>query len=92
MSDEYFGRTLADGRNQIGASAIQQDLADEWMSRWGRVGRQALQLMQQFGPDEIYFRVIGTDKAQPLKASREDIRASSTWASASTCRCSTRNT
>lgn len=74
LSDQYFGRVLADGRNQQGATALQQNLADQWMAGWGRIGTQALQLLQQYGPDEIYYRVIGTDKAQPLTASREEIQ------------------
>jgi hypothetical protein len=73
-SDEYFGRVLADGRNQIGAAAIQQNLADKWMAGWGKIGSQSLQLMQQFGPDQIYYRVIGTDKARPLQTTRDEIQ------------------
>ena len=74
MADQYFGRVLKDGSNKAGATAIQQDLADEWMAAWGRVGEQVLQLEQQFGPEEIYYRVIGSDKARGLRATREEIQ------------------
>ena len=73
-ADQYFGRQLPGGRNVVGAQAIQQDLADVWMGGWGGVYTQVLQLEQQFGPDEIYYRVIGTDKARPLHATREEIQ------------------
>lgn len=74
IAERRFGRPLADGRNATGAAALQQNLADIWMAGWGRVGRQCLQLEQQFGPDTIYFRVIGTDKARPLVTTREEIQ------------------
>lgn len=73
-ADQYFGRKLETGRNARGADAIQQDMADVWMAGWGRCYTQVLQLEQQFGADEIYYRVIGSDKARPLHVSREEIQ------------------
>lgn len=73
-ADQYFGRRLESGRNARGAEAIQQDLADVWMAGWGRCYTQVLQLEQQHGPEEIFFRVIGTEKARPLHATREEIQ------------------
>lgn len=71
---QYFGRPMEDGRNQVGGQAILQELGDVWMNGWGRAYTQVLQLEQQFGPDEIFFRVVGSDKARPMKASREEIQ------------------
>ncbi len=74
IANQYFGRELEDGRNRLFAGAVQQDLADEWMSGWGRVGAQALQLLQQYAPDDLYYRVIGTNQAQSLHTTREEIQ------------------
>jgi len=73
-ADAYFGRRLPDGRNAIGAQALEQDRLDKMMGAWAGVDTQILQLEQQFAPDELYFRVVGSDKGRPLHATRDEIQ------------------
>lgn len=73
-SDRYFGRVLADQSNIVQAQALQQGLVDDWLEFWQRIDTQTLQLMQQFGPEELYFRVVGSEKARPLRATRDEIQ------------------
>lgn len=69
----YFGRVV-DEFQAGDAQVQQQDLAEIWMGHCGQVDTQVLQLMQQFMPDQFYYRVVGSAKAQPLHATREEIQ------------------
>lgn len=73
-ADRRFGRVLEDGTNRVAAAAMEQEMADDWMAGWRQVDTQILQLMQQFGPEEIYYRVVGSDQATPMRATREEIQ------------------
>jgi hypothetical protein len=73
-ADRRMGRRLPDGDNQIAATAMDQDLADKWMEGWQGVDTQSLQLMQQLGPEDIYYRVVGNDQAQALHVKRDEIQ------------------
>jgi hypothetical protein len=53
---------------------MDQDLADKWMEGWQGVDTQSLQLMQQLGPEDIYYRVVGNDQAQALHVKRDEIQ------------------
>jgi hypothetical protein len=73
FSDEYFGRPSKDGNPTYG-QMITQDLANTWFDFWTRISTQMLQLMQQFMPDEFFYRLVGTQNTQPIHASRQDIQ------------------
>lgn len=75
FADEYFGRPV-DEQNKVQAQVMRQDLANLWLDGWRRVDTQIFTLMQQFLPEEIYYRVVGSSRAQPLKATRDEIQGS----------------
>jgi hypothetical protein len=72
-ADRYFGRTV-DEQNVVEAQALRQSLGDDWMEGWAGVYSQTLKLMQQFMPDEFYYRVVGSNKGRSMKTSREEIQ------------------
>ena len=74
FADRYFGSVLDDGSNAQEAGLLNQDEADAWMDGWKRVYTQVLKLAQQYMPDEFFFRVVGSDKAKPIHATRKDIQ------------------
>ena len=69
----FFGH-VTDPLNAPDAAILQQAQADDWMECWQAVDTQILQLMQQFMPDEFYYRVVGSSKGEPLRATREEIQ------------------
>jgi hypothetical protein len=73
FADEYFGRVTSE-ENKVQADVMRQELANHFMDCIRRVDTQILKLDQQYMPDEFYFRVVGTSKATPIHASREDIQ------------------
>lgn len=72
--DRYYGRRLPDGSNVIESDSITQYGADKWLRNWAQVDTQMLQLMQQFLPDTIYYRVVGDEQARPLHTTRDEIQ------------------
>lgn len=75
FSDEYFGRPV-DEQNKVQADVMRQDMANRWMGYCVAIDTQMVKLMQQFLPDEIFFRVVGTSKSKPLHATRDEIQGS----------------
>jgi hypothetical protein len=75
FADEYFGRPV-DEQNAVQAQVMRQDLANNWMNGLARVDTQILKLCQQFLPDEIFYRVVGSNQSKPLRATREEIQGS----------------
>lgn len=75
FADEYFGRPV-DEQNAVQSQVMRQDMSNNWMSGMARVDTQIFKLCQQFLPDEIFFRVVGTSQAKPMKATREEIQGS----------------
>lgn len=75
FSDEYFGRPV-DDQNTFQAQNVQQELANNWMDGVKRIDEQILKLDQQLMPEEFYFRVVGTDQAKSIRATREEIQGS----------------
>lgn len=73
MADQYFGR-LVDGRDPHYPLSRKQRMVTRWLKRWREAISQMFALCQQFMPDEFWFRVVGSAKAQPLHASRTDIQ------------------
>lgn len=72
-ADRYFGRPI-EGQDMLYARNRLKRLIDRWLHGWRKVFTQVFQLCQQFMPDEFYFRVVGSAKAQPIKASRQEIQ------------------
>jgi hypothetical protein len=75
-ANRYFGRANPEEPQPVHAQLAQQELADDWMAANSEVDTQVLKLMQQFMPDEFYYRVVGSVKAAPIHASREEIQGS----------------
>jgi hypothetical protein len=73
FADEYFGRPV-DEQNTVQSQVMRQELANNWMEGLKCVDTQILKLCQQFLPDEIYFRVVGSSQSKPLHATREEIQ------------------
>ncbi len=68
-----FGRTV-DGQNEKESIRMQQFMVDTWLTNWKEVFNQVWDLHQQFGEDSQFFRVIGSNNAEPM----EFIRSSGT--------------
>jgi hypothetical protein len=75
FADEYFGRPV-DEQNAVQAQIMRQDLSNNWMNGLARVDTHIFKLCQQFLPEEIYFRVVGSSQPKPLKATKEEIQGS----------------
>lgn len=73
VADQYFGREV-EGRDPYFARARKQRMVMRWLKRWREAIGQMFALCQQFMPDEFWFRVVGSAKAQPLRATREEIQ------------------
>jgi hypothetical protein len=73
FADEYFGHSAEEGK-QVDMGITRQDLANLWMGYNADVDMQGLQLMQQFMPDQLYFRVVGSNKGKGMHVSREEIQ------------------
>jgi hypothetical protein len=72
-ADDYFG-FATEGNDPNDAQMQKQKLGGEWLAGWKRVYTQQLKLCQQFEKDEIYFRVVGSAKGQPIHATRDDLQ------------------
>ena len=72
-ADDYFG-FVTDPNNAADAGMQRQKLGNDWMAGWTQVDTQLLRLCQQFEGDQIYFRVVGSAKGQPIHCSRDDIQ------------------
>lgn len=73
FADEYFGRPHPEKVN-IYADAQRQHTLDRFLTGCGRTDAQTLALMQQYMPDEFYFRIVGDAKGKPIHATREEIQ------------------
>jgi hypothetical protein len=73
FADQYFGRRV-DGRDNTDADAQRQHRLNRFLAACGNIDCQTLQLMQQFMPDEFYYRIVGDAKGKPIHASREEIQ------------------
>ncbi len=74
LADRYFGRPLKDGSNQLEANWITQDLADVWMEASAKAGTMELKLMQQYMPEELAIRIVGSEKGRPVRVSKAEIQ------------------
>jgi hypothetical protein len=73
FADEYFGRRL-EGSDAVDSQAIRQNLMRGWLKGWKRVFTQVLQLDQQYLPDEVYARVVGSSQGQTMRITRAEIQ------------------
>jgi hypothetical protein len=71
-ADRYFGRPV-DEANAAYAQMRQQNMVRKWLDYWREVAQQVLQLCQQFLPEPFYFRVVGSNQAEPLQTTRQEI-------------------
>lgn len=74
LADRYFGRELPDGSNKLEASYITQDLADTWMEGSARAGTMELQLLQQYMPEELAIRIVGSEKGKTIRVAKSEIQ------------------
>jgi hypothetical protein len=61
---QYFGMPT-DELDVVESRLKQQDMVERWLSSWSQVYQQVWSLFQQFGDDQVYFRVIGSVKGKP---------------------------
>ena len=73
FADEYFGRKL-EGRDGVDSQTLQQNLVRAWLRGWKAVCSQILQLDQQYLPDEVYARVVGSAQGRGMRVTREEIQ------------------
>lgn len=73
LADRWFGRPV-DERNAADATNLRQQLGNKWMTGWAEVDTMLLQLDQQFMPESFFYRVVGSQKAKTIRASREEIQ------------------
>ena len=73
FSDEYFGRSI-NPEKAVLMSTMRQDLADNWLAACGMANTQVMQLMQQYMPDQFYYRIVGSNKGRPIHSTRDEIQ------------------
>ena len=72
-ADRYFGRPVSQ-ENRAYSMMRQQNMVSRWLNCWKMVFEQVLALYQQYAPEEFMVRVVGSDKAQALAMSRDEIQ------------------
>jgi hypothetical protein len=70
---EYVGFSAPGGDVTFAAWKNKFDV-DKFLRCWAKAYRQVWKLYQQFGSDEVYFRVIGLKKAEPSLMTKGDPR------------------
>jgi hypothetical protein len=73
FADEYFGRRL-EGSDAVDAQALRQNLLRGWLRGWKKAFTQVLQLDQQYLPDEVYARVVGSNQGPGIRITRAEIQ------------------
>ncbi len=73
IGDRYFGRQV-EGGDPVMTTALRQHAMTTWLKSWLQVYTQIFQLMQQYLPDEFYYRVVGSSQGQTIHAKREEIQ------------------
>lgn len=67
----YFGRSTSE-EDQGETRAVQQALVQKWLNSWKEVFRQIWSLYKQYGPEEQFFRVVGSEKAEDRMVKGDD--------------------
>lgn len=57
---KYFGRQTSE-EDKVEAGSIQRFQVQKWLGFWREVFRQAWCLYKQYGPEEQFFRVVGSE-------------------------------
>jgi hypothetical protein len=65
------GRPVA-GEDPVHGINLLQDKMDQWLCNWVKVANQMWDLDQQFGDDEVFFRVIGSNDTQSMQFIRQE--------------------
>lgn len=73
FADEYFGRKL-EGSDAVDANNLRQNMVRGWLRGWKGVCTQILQLDQQYLPDEVFARVVGSQQGRGIRVTREEIQ------------------
>lgn len=73
FADQYFGRRL-EGADSVDAQALRQNLMRRWLTGWKAAFSQILKLDQQYLPDEVYARVVGSNQGSGLRITRAEIQ------------------
>ena len=68
---EYFGIASAEG-DPVARDLQNQHLVNKFLSSLSRSFSQIWKLYQQFGDDNVYYRVIGQNSAQPTRFGKGD--------------------
>ena len=63
--NQYNGFVSRDGDQQFAAIKNQFEV-DKFMTSWSAAFRQVWSLYQQFGSEQVYFRVVGLKQADPV--------------------------
>lgn len=73
FADEFFARRHPEKDNTYRDAQAQHRL-NRFLACCGNIDGQVLQLMQQFMPDDFYYRIVGDAKGKPIHATREEIQ------------------
>lgn len=73
MADRYHGRNTKDGDPQL-AQVLRQHMVGIWLDGCRLAITQMFQLMQQFLPEQFYYRVVGSAQGQSIRATRAEIQ------------------
>lgn len=68
---EQLGIRTKDGDEVVSATLTQWEV-DKWLTSWTKAFQQVWSLWQQFGDDEVYFRVVGLFSSQPALMQKGD--------------------
>ncbi len=62
--DKYFGKPTSE-EDVIEAQIKGQKMVDDWLEGWRTAYNHVFQIYNQFGPEEEFFRVIGSEEDSP---------------------------
>jgi hypothetical protein len=68
---DQFGIRTKDG-DPVVPAILNQFETEKWLSGWVKVYRQVWSLWQQYGEDEVYFRVVGLHRSDPTLMQKGD--------------------
>lgn len=69
--NEYNGLASKDGDPALSPLENQFEI-DKWMTSWSKAYRQVYSLYTRFGSEEVYFRVVGLQQADPVLFEKGD--------------------
>lgn len=69
--NRYLGFVSREGDNQFAALKNQFE-TDKFLGCWSKAYRQVWSLYQQYGSEEVYFRVVGLRQEEPMRFEKGD--------------------